>query len=94
MMKSQSHKATKFVAVAHFYDSPLTAQDVGRNVVKSVSINPDTTIAKVFSAFWPKDGDELYVTREIPFRLELVPDEATIPEDPVLKRMKEGVEWG
>lgn len=93
-MNLQSHKATKFVAVAHFYNSPLTEQDVGRNVVKSVSINPDTTIAEVFSAFWPKDGDELYVTHKIPFRLELVPDEATIPEGPIIKSMKEEGEWG
>ena len=87
-MNSQSHKAAKFVAIAHFHNRPSTEQDVGSNVVKSISINPDTTVAEIFAAFWPDDGAISPLTQK-PFRLELVPDEATIPEDPFLENMKE-----
>ena len=78
-MDTMGHKAEKFVAVAHYHNSPSTEQDVGSNVIKSISNNPDTTVAEVFAAFWPDDPIYL-MTRKTPFRLDLVPDEATIPK--------------
>ena len=78
-MDTMGHKPEKFVAVAHYHNSPSTEQDVGSNVIKSISINPETTVAEVFAAFWP-DDERYLMTRMTPFRLGLVPDEATIPE--------------
>ena len=90
-MKSESHKATKFVAIAHHHNHPSTEQDVENVEVKSVSLSPTTTIAEVFAAFWPDDDEALsQFSFRPPFRIEIVPDEATIPENPVLKSMREG----
>lgn len=86
-MDSQSPKAHKFVAIGHFHTPPRNEQDLGKSVIKSVSIDPETTVAQVFAALWPKEPEFGFMC-DMPFRIELVPDEAAIPPDPKAERLK------
>lgn len=79
-MNRMSSKAERFVVIASF---PPT-QGVGAKEAaptKAYSFAPDATISQIFQAIWPKgDYDQAFFTP--PSKLELIPDETTIPEAP------------
>ncbi|MBY3086042.1 hypothetical protein HFO70_18700 [Rhizobium laguerreae] len=79
-MDSMSNKAGRFVVVASF---PRT-EGVGAKEAaptKAYSFAPNATISDVFDAIWPKNRDgDLFFTP--PSKIEIMPDEITIPEAP------------
>ena len=87
-MKRNSNIAKRFVAVAHFKEAPNSQEDVGTMRMETVVFEPDATIEQVFAAFWPEqekpdDAVEMYrsMSYKAPFRIELMPDEKTIPPE-------------
>lgn len=85
-MEKNSDRASGFVAVAHFRDRPNSREDVGSLEIKTAVFGPSATIAEIFEAFWAQETDDPISSMrrthfQPPFRIELVPDEKSIPDD-------------
>lgn len=79
-MDKMSNKAERFVVVASF--PPV--QGVGSKEAaptKAYSFAPEATIAQIFQAIWPK-GEYSEFLFTPPSKLEIIPDQTTIPESP------------
>ncbi|MDQ0558285.1 hypothetical protein QO004_000058 [Rhizobium mesoamericanum] len=79
-MDSMSHKASRFVVVASFPPSTgYGAKEASPS--KAYTFSPDATIADVFKTIWPDDPNaEFFFTP--PSKIEIIPDETTIPDAP------------
>ena len=81
-MDRMSHKASKFVAVAHFVEPADHVGNPANSYVMSFAFEPSATIEEVFAAIWPKDV-LLTPTYRLPVRIEIMPDQNSVPVEPL-----------
>jgi hypothetical protein len=79
-MDSMSHKASRFVVVASFPPvAGVGAKEAAPS--KAYTFSPDATISEVFRAIWPDDVNAEFFFKP-PSKIEIIPDETTIPSPP------------
>ncbi|MFC3164026.1 hypothetical protein [Ciceribacter thiooxidans] len=80
-MDRMSHKAAKFVAVAHYFEPADNVGNPANSYMKSFAFEPSATIEEIFAAIWPTDEFVSLISRP-PVRIEIMPDQNSVPPEP------------
>lgn len=86
-MDHNSAKASRFVVIAEKKNPPRTEQDVGTVEMKTYVFEPSTSIGEVFEKLF-ESGAESFLRATLD-RISIYPDETTVPEDELLRSLKE-----
>ncbi len=80
-MDKMSHKASKFIAVAHYLEHADQHGNPANAYTKAFAFEPSNTIEDIFKAIWPEDVLVHYFERP-PVKIEIMPDHNSIPVEP------------
>lgn len=80
-MDKMSYKASKFIALAHYLEHADEHGNPASAYTKAFTFEPSAKIEDVFAAIWPTEQYGLIFGRT-PVRIELVPDENSLPDEP------------
>ncbi len=80
-MDRMSHKASKFIALAHYLEHADQHGNPANAYTKAFAFEPTATIEDVFAAIWPQNGLVHFITPP-PVKIEIMPDHNSIPAEP------------